>query len=105
VVFLFNRGGFENLDQIHEAHLDDHEVKHWKYSENQTLVFLLGKSIKPGNHKLFIKYTGLVNANLAGLFRTKVSGVDHLEYAFVTDFEPIYARQFVPCWDQESVQL
>jgi len=64
--------------------------------ENGLTAFDLAEPIGPGGASLDIDYSGKLDEHLRGLYGTRTGGA---AYAF-TQFEPIYARQAFPCFDE-----
>jgi puromycin-sensitive aminopeptidase len=80
----------EGTTQKAEATLD---------KENETATLVFGKAIQPGPAFLHIRYSGILNDELRGLYLGKDS--DARKYA-VTQFEATDARRAFPCFDEPS---
>ncbi|MBN1876823.1 MAG: M1 family metallopeptidase [Anaerolineae bacterium] len=67
----------------------------------QQLVVAL-PSVPAGNFQLSIIYTGEINDELVGLYRSKYEMNGEVHYLAVTQFEEREARRVFPCFDQPS---
>ncbi len=69
----------------------------------ETVTFLFPEALAPGAATLSIDFTGILNDQLVGFYRstyTDPSGATHL--IATTQFEHSDARQAFPCWDEPS---
>ncbi len=61
------------------------------------------KPLSPGNYQLYLSFTGQLNDDLAGFYRshyTDIKGKD--AYLATTQFEAPYARKAFPCFDEPA---
>ncbi|CAF1231329.1 unnamed protein product [Rotaria magnacalcarata] len=58
------------------------------------------EEIKPGTGCLHIEFKGTINDQLNGFYRTK----DNNQIGACTQFEPAYARQAFPCFDEPALK-
>src|SRR5215469_11163028 len=70
----------------------------------QTVTLHFSEPVKPGAHLLAIDYSGVINANPAGLFYLDYNGAKGRERALFTQFENADARRFMPCWDEPGIK-
>lgn len=71
--------------------------------EAETLTIKVVEELPLGATTLKIEYTGILNDQMTGFYRSKYSHPDHPgeeRYAAVTHFEALGARQALPCWDE-----
>jgi aminopeptidase N len=69
--------------------------------EKERVQFNLSNSIPKGKNVLFtINYTGILNDEMAGFYRSKYQNSD--EYMAVTQFEATDARRALPCIDEPA---
>jgi aminopeptidase N len=72
------------------------------HPEQQTATLTLGRTIEPGTYEVAIDYKGRINENADGLFVAKYGSPEAPKQMLVTQFEPVSARRFVPCWDEPA---
>ncbi|CAG9817272.1 unnamed protein product [Phaedon cochleariae] len=60
------------------------------------------EDIQPGEHTLFIKYSGKLVEDNVGFIKAPYEYNGKQGYIFVTDLEPIVARKVFPCFDEPS---
>ncbi|KAH0560471.1 hypothetical protein KQX54_005054 [Cotesia glomerata] len=71
--------------------------------ENDFLSVVFNEKIVQGNYTLHLKYYGVINDNLRGFYRSNYTDTFGDEQWLVsTYFEPNYARQAFPCWDEPA---
>lgn len=71
--------------------------------KQETASFAAGKTIAAGHYRLEGTYTGHIDTQASGLFALDYTGNDGKPTrALFTQFEPSYARQFAPMFDEPS---
>jgi len=72
----------------------------------QTLKLTFADVIKKGSKaKLFIKFTGNLNNEMDGFYRSEYTNSNgEKKYMAVTQFESVYARRSFPCWDEPAIK-
>lgn len=70
-------------------------------SEKETAVLKFGKRLK-GSGKLIINFTGKLNDDLVGFYRSKYTIGKTEKYLATTQFEAPYARRAFPCFDEPA---
>ena len=63
-----------------------------------TLTF--ATAVSAGRHVLTIAYHGLMAKSTVGFFAMDYSSPDGSRRTLATNFEPAYARDLLPCWDE-----
>ena len=72
-------------------------------SSKETLTLGFGQTIAAGEAILDLTFTGVLNDQLRGFYRSQYTGVDGQEhYLATTQFEATDARRAFPCWDEPS---
>ncbi|XP_025091662.1 puromycin-sensitive aminopeptidase-like isoform X2 [Pomacea canaliculata] len=76
------------------------------YREKEEQVsFILDRPLKAGICKLSLKYTGNLNDELRGFYRSSYKTTSgEQRYAAVTHFEATGARRAFPCWDEPAIR-
>lgn len=72
-------------------------------AEEETLTLELANDLAVGETTINIEYTGILNDQMRGFYRSKYTSPDNPEeerYAGVTQFEAADARRALPCWDE-----
>ena len=73
--------------------------------EAETLTLALGSELAVGTTTLNIEYTGTLNDQMRGFYRSKYTSPENPgedRYAGVTQFEAADARRALPCWDEPA---
>ncbi len=88
--------------EIVSASLDGVEVTGTNYDEQYERSSLnFETEIEPGAHSLVIEYTGLINDQLRGLYRSTFTDPDGVEHTIATyQCQATDARRVLPCWDE-----
>ena len=71
--------------------------------EAETLTIKVANELPLGESSLKFEYTGILNDQMKGFYRSKYSHPKHPgeeRYAAVTQFESVDARRALPCWDE-----
>ncbi len=79
------------------------KAKNISYDEkSETVTMLFDKPISKGNHKLKLKFSGILNDKMRGFYRSKYKhdGKDH--HMAVTQFESTDARRAIPSFDEPA---
>lgn len=72
-------------------------------AERATLAF--GQTIPPGDASLTLEFTGTLNDQLRGFYRSKYTNPEGKEvHLATTQFEATDARRAFPCWDEPSIK-
>ena len=74
-------------------------------AEFETVTFNFGRQIPEGTATLNIHFTGTLNDQLRGFYRSRYTSPDGSErYLASTQFEATDARRAFPCWDDPKVK-
>jgi len=73
-------------------------------SKLETATFTFGEALPVGDHVLSLTFTGKLNDNLAGFYRSKNVVGDQTQWLATTQFEPADARKAFPCWDEPAIK-
>ena len=71
----------------------------------ETLTIDVSNELPRGKTTLKFEYTGILNDQMRGFYRSKYCHPDHPDeerYAAVTQFESVDARKALPCWDEPA---
>jgi len=68
--------------------------------ENQTVTLSLGSRLEAGEAEIEIEFSGELNDNLCGFYRSKYTVKGKSKCMAVTQFEAPYARMAFPCFDE-----
>ncbi|MBM10819.1 MAG: aminopeptidase [Chloroflexi bacterium] len=72
-------------------------------SESQTATLDFGETIQPGDGRLEMSFTGILNDKLLGFYRSEYTSQEgETRYLATTQFEPTDARRAFPCWDEPA---
>jgi puromycin-sensitive aminopeptidase len=76
------------------------------YSEaDETVTFAFPEELQVGAGKLSVKFSGQLNDKMKGFYRSKYFSPSGEErHGAVTQFEPTFARQAFPCWDEPAIK-
>lgn len=91
---------------IYEAHLRNAAGVHIEASvshdeEAQRATLILDEPAEPGEWELLCGFTGILNDQLHGFYRSTFTDVDGNEQVIATtQFEATDARRAFPCWDE-----
>jgi puromycin-sensitive aminopeptidase len=73
--------------------------------EYERATFALAEELSPGEHSLEIEYTGIINDQLRGLYRSKFTDPDGVEHVIATSqCQATDARRVLPCWDEPDMK-
>ena len=76
------------------------------FDQNRERVsIILPSQLEVGNHTLHLKFSGYLNDQLRGFYRSRyldAEGAEH--FMATTQFEATDARRAIPCWDEPSVK-
>lgn len=88
---------------ISDGKLGDEPLKSVTYSNKTETATLQFDSI-PDKGVISLKFTGILNDNMKGFYRSAcvIDGKTH--YAATTQFESTDARRCFPCWDEPAVK-
>ncbi|CAH0703041.1 unnamed protein product [Spodoptera exigua] len=93
--------------KIHEKD-DDHLIYIVRQLEDVPRNFhilTLGSSLEVGKqYILSIKYTGILNDNLHGFYRSSYEEKGAKKWIAVTQFQAMDARRAFPCWDEPALK-
>jgi aminopeptidase N len=70
--------------------------------DNKLETLYINNTINKGNNILEIHYNGLLNEHLEGYYKSKYTYNDIEHFIATTQFEPGYARQAFPCFDEPN---
>ena len=69
----------------------------------QTATLDFGETVQPGDARLEMTFTGILNDKLLGFYRSEyISQNGETRYLATTQFEPTDARRAFPCWDEPA---
>jgi len=73
--------------------------------EYERATFALAEELSTGGHTLEIEYTGIINDQLRGLYRSKFTDPDGVEHVIATSqCQATDARRVLPCWDEPDMK-
>lgn len=74
-------------------------------TEYERATFSLDTELSPGEHTLEIAFTGTINDQLRGLYRSKFTDSDGVEHVIATSqCQATDARRIFPCWDEPDMK-
>jgi len=72
---------------------------------NERVTLVLGTPVDAGRLEIAIDYTGIINDNLQGFYRSTYKTADGEEKVIATtQFEATDARRAFPCWDEPDLK-
>ncbi len=71
-------------------------------SKAETATFTFPKTIQDGKHQLKLNFTGILNDQLHGLYRSKYEHKGQTKHLAVSQFEATDARRAFPCFDEPA---
>uniref|UniRef100_A0A1B6C9L0 Aminopeptidase n=1 Tax=Clastoptera arizonana TaxID=38151 RepID=A0A1B6C9L0_9HEMI len=88
----------------HEKGSENLVKQAFNYEPNEFLVVQLKQDISPGSYNLLLEFNGSLTRNIVGFYRSMYKDVSTGENRQIatTKFEPTYARQAFPCFDEPS---
>ncbi|CAH1647271.1 unnamed protein product [Spodoptera littoralis] len=97
---------------IHEIKIHEKDDDHLIYIVRQLEdiprnfhILTLGSSLEVGKqYILSIKYTGILNDNLHGFYRSSYEEKGVRKWIAVTQFQAMDARRAFPCWDEPALK-
>uniref|UniRef100_A0A2A4J2H3 Aminopeptidase n=1 Tax=Heliothis virescens TaxID=7102 RepID=A0A2A4J2H3_HELVI len=93
--------------KIHEID-DDHLiyiVRHLEDAPRNFHILTLGSSLLVGKqYVMSVRYTGLLNDNLHGFYRSSYEEKGVKKWIAVTQFQAMDARRAFPCWDEPALK-
>ena len=72
--------------------------------ETESLSLLLAHNLQKGPATVTYTFTGVLNDQMRGFYRSKYTMDGEERYMAVTQFESTDARQAFPCWDEPAVK-
>ena len=73
--------------------------------DSETALFTFGKEVGAGRATLHATFTGALNDQLRGFYRSQYEGPDGKpRFLATTQFEATDARRAFPCWDEPAVK-
>jgi aminopeptidase N len=69
--------------------------------EKEIVIFTFDQVFNPDNYDLKIKYTGIINNELNGFYRSEY---EKSKMMTSTQFQPFYARKVIPCIDEPVIK-
>jgi puromycin-sensitive aminopeptidase len=73
-------------------------------AEEEKLTLKLGKKLSVGPAVIKYRFSGILNDQMRGFYRSKYTKDGEDRYAAVTQFESTDARQAFPCWDEPALK-
>ncbi|GIX90473.1 hypothetical protein CDAR_74672 [Caerostris darwini] len=88
-----------DLDKDAELQLD----VQFFYPPNEYYVVQTEKKVKQGKHKLYFRFSGTLNGSIVGFYKSRyMTDKNEIRYLATSKFQPTYARQAFPCFDEPS---
>jgi glutamyl aminopeptidase len=98
------------IDTVQLTHFNDSKVFHienvQENANEEVLLITPQGGIPPGVYNLHLKYNGSMLDKIVGLYRSKRLDNDTgtTRYMATSKFEPTYARQAYPCFDEPNLK-
>ena len=92
--------------QVHEAQMENDKGTKSSATialqeQNERLILTFSQPLEPGQYKLHIKFTGILNDKLRGFYRSTYKDQQgNQKVIATTQFEATDARRAFPCWDE-----
>ncbi|KAK6198853.1 alanine/arginine aminopeptidase [Scheffersomyces amazonensis] len=92
--------------EIQESKLNDIELKNIQFDVNKQIVtFKLDDHLVEGaDAKLYIKFTGTLNEDMAGFYKSSYQENGETKYLATTQMEATDCRKVFPCYDQPAAK-
>ena len=72
---------------------------------SETATFTFDREVSPGPATLTVQFTGVLNDQLRGFYRSQYTGPDGQQrFLASTQFEATDARRAFPCWDEPAIK-
>ncbi|MEK7647366.1 MAG: M1 family metallopeptidase [Patescibacteria group bacterium] len=71
---------------------------------SERVIFSFGENIAVGDAKLFIRFQGVLNDQMAGFYRSVYEVNGEKRIMATTQFEDTAARRAFPCWDEPAIK-
>jgi puromycin-sensitive aminopeptidase len=68
----------------------------------ETVTFTFPKTVRPGRHELKLTFSGILNDQLHGLYRSQYQHKGQTKHMAVSQFESTDARRAFPCFDEPA---
>lgn len=84
----------------------EHEMTEISYNlKAHTVTFIFPENVPEGEGNLIIKFTGILNGDMAGFYRSSYTDANgNKKIVASTQFEALDARRAFPCWDEPGVK-
>lgn len=74
------------------------------HEELKRVELIFENNIPPTTGKLFIDYSGIINDQMSGFYRSTYQGSFGMTELLTTQMEPTDARRVFPCWDEPDIK-
>ncbi|XP_043477883.1 thyrotropin-releasing hormone-degrading ectoenzyme-like [Leptopilina heterotoma] len=79
--------------------------KHIIDDERDFIILTFSKELLPGNYTLHLRFHGVIRNSDAGLFKNSYKNdQNETVHLISTLFQPTYAREAFPCWDEPGLK-